>query len=88
MRDITAYPDDALHSTSQVADFIGRTAAGVRYMVKKGVLAYHHKTRTSTYFTTSEIKRWLEDSKLFKDKRGAPSLKTPTKGLTDADESA
>jgi len=81
MRDIPSYPDDALHSTGQVADFIGRTTGGVREMVRRGLLTPKRSTRTSKYFETREIKRWLETATLFKDNKGVPPAHL--KGHTD-----
>ena len=87
MRDITSYPDQALHSTIQVADFLGRTPRAIRNLVRTKVLTPSDK-RCTMYFSTAEIKRYLAKAKLFKDGLGVPSLQkghTPH-GRTDDDQ--
>jgi len=74
IKDILSYPPEALHKTSDVARFIGRTSAGVRLLVKKGILQPSACSKNSTFFSTQTIRNWIEDSSMFKSGRGVPSL--------------
>ena len=75
IKDILGYPDGALHTTSDVAAFIGRTVSGVRQMVRRGVLVPSVRAKTGFWFSTAEVKRWLAVAALFKSKLGVPCLR-------------
>ena len=72
VKDILAYPPGALHKTLDVARYLGRSIHAIRKMVGAETITPKIWTKTSMYFETSEILRWLEVSAHFKDNRGAP----------------
>ena len=74
IKDILSYPPEALHKTSDVARFIGRSPAGVRLLVKTGLLKPSACSKKSTFFSTKTIRQWIEDSSMFKSGRGVPQL--------------
>lgn len=85
MKDILSTPDACLHTTVDVAEFLGRTPRAIRNLVRTKVLIPSDK-RCTMYFSTAEIRRYITTAKLFKDNKGVPP--EHLKGPTDADQSA